>query len=111
MGHTFHTCPNTQIVRCKVEGCKKDHNPQAHKNVKEYLAKAKEKKAGKKVGVKVVTTEVEGQNTTNPTAAPAQTQSQAQPISQSEYAIIQASLKLLSERHKIQNYALLECTL
>ena len=31
MGHTFHSCPNTNIIRCKTEGCKKDHNPLAHK--------------------------------------------------------------------------------
>ena len=101
MGHTFHNCPNTQIIRCKVEGCKKDHNPQAHKNFEEHLAKAKGKKGGKKVEVKVITTEETAQNTTNqtpPTEALAQTQAQAQPVSQSEYTAMQAYLKLLSDR-------------
>ena len=96
MGHTFHTCPNTNIIGCKTPGCKKDHNPLAHKNTQKYLSKAKDRKAGKKVEVKVV--EVEGQSTTNTTAAPDQAQSQAQSISRSEYATIQASFKMLTEK-------------
>ena len=63
MGHTFHNCPNTQIIGCKVEGCKKDYNPAAHTNFKEHVAKGKAK-GGKKVGVKVVTTEETAKNTT-----------------------------------------------
>ena len=43
LGHTFHNCPNTQIIGCKVEGCKKDYNPAAHKNLKSILLKEKEK--------------------------------------------------------------------
>ena len=94
MGYTFHTCPNTNIIRCKTEGCKKDHNPLAHTNFEEYLAKSKER--GKKVGIKVV--EVEGQTNTIITVAPAQVQSQTQNITRSGYANIQASLKMLTEK-------------
>ena len=77
-------------------GVQERPQPPSHNIFEEYLAKAKDKKVGKKVGVKVV--EVEGQNTNNPAAAPDQTQSQTQPISRSEYATLQASLKLLTER-------------
>ena len=99
-GHTIHDCPNTNIIGCKVEGCRKYHNPAAHKNFEEHLAKGKGGKGGKKVGVKAVSTEETAPpatDTNSPPPAPAQ----AQTVSHTDYAALQAKLKQLSDRQSV----------
>ena len=80
----------------------KDHNPQAHRNFKEYLAK--NKREGKKAGIKKVEIGNDANPNTN-TDTNAIMQSQAQNLTRSDIANMQVSIKALSERQALADDA------